>query len=115
MWSAPVGTAESFDHDLAVLLPKYSELPDVVTAFMDALAHNVKLTRIPLDDGSGQDDFQGLFAQLLDYPPLGEMGIQLFRVTYHAPPKHEANPWQRFTLLTIVERQPQADAEARHE
>lgn len=104
MWSAPVGTAESFDEDLAVLLSKYQDLPSVVDKFKVALANNVKLTRMPLDDGTGPEEYPGVFVQLLDYPPLGQAGIQLFRIGYHAPPDHKANAWQRFTLISLVER-----------
>lgn len=103
MWAKPVGTAESFDEDLAVLLPKYPELKKVVDRFARALVDNPKLTRIPLDDGEGIGEFPGVFVHLLDYPPLGVDGLHRFRVTYHAPPRGKPNPWQQFTLLTIRE------------
>jgi len=102
MWAQPVATAESFDQDLAVLLPQYDELPSVIEGFKRALAANRGITRIPLDDGENGEEFPGVFAQLVDYPPLGPAGKQRFRVTYHAMAER-ANPWQHFTLLTIVE------------
>lgn len=108
MWARPVGVSESFKQDLEGLLPKYPELPAVIEAFVEALSHNPKLTRIPLGDGSGQDEFADVFVHLLDYPPLKEGGVQIFRIAYDAPPNHEANPWQRFTLLSIVKRSPEA-------
>jgi hypothetical protein len=105
MWAEPVATAESFVEDLAVLVNKYPELPSVVDEFKEALKNNLRITRIPLDDGDGNEEFPGVFAQLLDYPPLAAKGIKLFRVTYHAMAE-EANPWQRFTLLSIAEQTP---------
>lgn len=107
MWADPVATAESFSKDLAVLLGKYSELPELIAEFKEALKNNIGITRIPLDDPDGDEEFPGVFAQLLDYPPLGTKGIKAFRITYHAMAE-KANPWQRFTLLSIQEHTPQA-------
>src|SRR5690242_10227768 len=100
MWAQPVATAESFESDLAVLLADYPDLPEVIESFKGALANNVGITRIPLDDGEGEQEYPGVFAHLLDYPPLGPAGKQKFRVTFHAMPDGRANPWQRFTLLS---------------
>jgi hypothetical protein len=111
MWTDSVTTEASFATDLAALLSKYPELPGVVEAFKVALRDNPKLTRMPLDEGSVEGDLSGIYVHLLDYPPLNVAGIQLFRIAYWAPQKHEANPWQRFSLISIVERNPQEAAE----
>lgn len=111
MWSNAVETTESFTSDVAVLLSKYPELPTVIEAFKDALKNNPKLSRMPLDDGNGGDDYKGIFVHLMDYPPLRAAGIRLFRVSYWAPQGHQSNPWQRFSLISIVERNPQEAAE----
>ncbi len=103
MWAHPVATAESFEKDSADLLGDYPKLPAVIDEFKGALKDNLRITRIPLDDGDGPEENPGVFAQLLDYPPLGAKGVKLFRVTYHAMAE-KANPWQRFTLLSIRER-----------
>jgi hypothetical protein len=96
MWVRPVGTDESFDNNVDGLRARYSEIDSVVDTFKNDLANNPKLTRMPL---GGE-----LFAQRVDYPPLGADGIQRFLVIYHAPPGHQANPMQQFTLLAILER-----------
>jgi len=105
MWAEPVATAESFTEDLAVLVSAYPKLTALISDLKEALKNNIGITRMPLDDPDGPAEFPDVFAQLLDYPPLAEKGINKFRVTYHAM-SEKANPWQHFTLLSIRERVP---------
>jgi hypothetical protein len=95
VWANPVGVTESFEADLALLLPEYPELETVVDAFKSALGSYPKLTRIPLDETSVEDDLSGIYVHLLDYPPLNILGVQLFRISYWAPPKLLANTQMR--------------------
>src|SRR5687768_15645852 len=96
MWAKPVGTSESFNADLKELQLTYPELPSLVEDFKQALAENPGLPRIPFAEDGAPEDEPELYAQMMDYPPLGGAGMRKFRISYWAPPG-DPNPWQRFT------------------
>lgn len=92
--------ATTFKDDLARLRPKYPEIDDVVDEFSTVLRIGGEWPEIPIDD------IPEVYVRLLDYPPLRNMGLQRFRVTYHAtdPDPSPTTPYRSFTLLTISER-----------
>lgn len=96
---------------MAALTVDFPELPAVVEQFKHALRDNVKLTRLSLDGDGSTPDFSGLWGHMLDYPQFRGAGKRRFRVAYFAPPDHKANPWQRFTLVSIVKQKPNSDGE----
>ena len=68
-----------FDHDVDALSVNFPVVDDVVNEFVaNTLWLGYDIPQILIEpDGT-------VYTVLLDYPPLGADGIQLFQLTYHA-------------------------------
>ena len=86
-----------FDHDVDALSVNFSDVDAVVNKFAETLGYNIPHILIEPDGD--------VYTVLLDYPPLGADGIQLFQLTYHATETCVVNPMKDppciYTLLTI--------------
>ncbi len=106
---AEVKRTEAFEADLTELREKYDKIDAAVADLRDTLMLGYDLPMIPVDEADPH-----VFAQKMDYPPLGSLGLGRFVVTYHQVIDHEgyaanpmSNPQRVFTLLTITELLPQ--------
>ncbi len=80
----------------------YPEVREEIDKLQELLRCGYVLPQIPIQP----DTFPNVYAVRMDYPPLGERGVALFLVTYHAtsPAPSLTVPYQTITMLTIQKR-----------
>jgi len=96
--------SSGFKEAKRALAGEYREIDRVVSDLEDLIRCDYLLPAIQVD----AKEMPNVYAIRMDYPPLGERGIGLFLVTYHATPRtpvHPVRPYRTFTMLTIEERQ----------
>ena len=100
MWATTVEQEASFVDHLNRLRKDYPKIDEPIDEFIDRLRTYFTLPNIPVDP----DSHPNIFADKLDYPPLGSEGAGCFLVTYYASPVAE-NPMQgpvrRYRLISI--------------
>ena len=99
MRAPAVSDAPTFTDDVSSLRTRYQEIDAAVEDFRKLLRLGYILPTLPV--------IANVYAMDADYPPLGAEGAGRFLVTFHvSEPAHNpmAEPYRRFTLLTIRER-----------
>jgi len=107
---AEVRRTDAFEADLKELRKTYHQIDAAWAELRDTLLPGYDLPLSPVDDA-----VPNVFAQKMDYPPLGALGLGRFVVTFHLTidqAGHAANPMSNplriFTFLTITELLPPA-------
>jgi hypothetical protein len=97
-----VESAPSFDQDVAALRTKYPEIDSAVSELMENLRSYWTIPHHPVDPATHPN----IYAEKLDYPPLGAAGAGRFLATYYGSPL-TTNPMQeplhRFLLISLTD------------
>lgn len=103
--ASEVNTTDAFKADMKTLRQKYPEIDAAFNELRDTLLLGYNVPLMPVDLPSN------VFAQKMDYPPMGSLGLGRFIVTFHHvmdEKGHAANPMTNplriFTFLTVSER-----------